>query len=193
MSSDASIVFALGAACCWAISAPIISQGLAKLRGSAHPIRGLLAGLALGLCVGAFTLLAVDGPPQMAALRDTDVILGGLLTYVSGTGLYYLAAVAYQQNAGVAAQFANVKPILTILASVYLFQETFDDAKVVSFALIVAGCAIILIAGARRGGNLVAPVLGILLALSWSGGEVFVRRALDEFTSFEITKSALII
>lgn len=190
---DAALLSALGAVLCWAASAPIISRGLKLVGEQPAPRMQMLYGLAIGLTTGVALFILYDGPPSIATLLDLNVFLGGLLTYIFGTGLYYLAAVAYKENAGIAAQFANVKPLLTITAGILLFHEELNTAKVISIAVIGLGCGVIIFDALQKKTSLEAPALGFLLAASWSGGEVFMRRALEHHTSLEATKAALCV
>jgi len=187
------LTLAVVAALLWAASAPVIRLSLARTRDFDNPRQGILTGLVYGLGSAAIVLTLISGFPQVDAITNPQVALAGVLTFVLGTGIYYFASVAYSENASVAAQYANVKPIITIIAGVVLFQESFTSAKWLAFGLILLGVFAVVGSAIRDRARLLGGLLGLLLAGSWALGEVFVRLSANNFDPLTITQSGLLI
>jgi len=185
--------YALGAALLWAVSSLVINTGLKGLRGgnqAAGP--AVVTGVLASLAVGSLALGIAAGGHLPAATLDPNVILGGLLTFPIGTGLYYFAAVAYQGRAEVSSQYANVKPALSIAFGALLFGEAFGRVELLACLVIGAGIVVIVGDALRRRGGLVPAALGLMLAASWAGGEAFIRAATDTHSTLEISFGALV-
>lgn len=112
---------AVGAAALWACSSLVVNRGLRGLRGSgASAVAGVVTGMVLALGVGASVLWVVGGFPALV-VPDVRVVAAGVLTFPVGTGLYYLGALSFGGRSEVAAQFANVKPVLVLLGAAVVF------------------------------------------------------------------------
>lgn len=184
---------ALSAALLWALSAPLISRGLAEARRCADPVGSVLVGLTLATLTGALLLTALRGLPDSAALGSPYVLAAGLLTFPVGTGLYYVAAVKFANRAALAAQFANVKPVITIGFGLALFGETLSFGSALSAALILVGIGIILHGARARHAPPAAVGFGLVFATAWGLGEVFVRLGALDLARFDIAHAALVL
>ncbi|MEL6840940.1 MAG: EamA family transporter [Pseudomonadota bacterium] len=184
--------FALVAALLWALSSPVISQALRLARTTASPPETVVIGLNLAILVGAALLTAIRGLPDAGLLTEPFVILAGLLTFPVGTGLYYVASVWYRNRAALAAQFANVKPLITIPAGLMFFDETLDGTSVLAAVCITLGIAVIIYGAARKHTSFGAMSFGLFLALSWGIGEVSVRTAAMQSARFDIAHASLV-
>ncbi len=185
--------FAGLAALLWAISSPVISVGLRFARSSHNPLETVVIGLNIAVIVGAATLTLLRGIPEAAVLLNPYVIAAGVLTFPIATGLYYAASVSFQNRAAIAAQFANVKPVITIAAGLILFGETLRLPSVLSAICIGLGVTIILISAFRDKTPNAAVVFGLLLALAWGLGEVGVRVAALTQDRFDIAHASLLM
>lgn len=176
----------------WAISAPVINLGLAKVRKAQIDRPALLFfGLTTALVCGFFGIWIASGFASPIGELGWYVVLGGVFTFPIGTGLYYLASAAYENRAAVASQYANVKPVLSIGAGVVLFGEILAGRDYAVVALIVSGVALMLVAAVRREVHVVPVLLGLALAFAWSAGEVFIRLAADGASNMHLTLGAL--
>jgi drug/metabolite transporter (DMT)-like permease len=183
---------ALCAAVLWALSAQFINVGLAGLQ---HREQDTIFSVAVALltCLGCGFLVvwAISGFSNPLAALTPNVLMAGLLTFPIGTGLYYVCSIAYDEQAEIASQFANVKPAISIVLGAVVFHEAFTGRDLIVSALIAAGIAIIVISALRKSIPGVAVVLGMALALSWSAGEAFVAAETGGGSSLPITLSAL--
>jgi drug/metabolite transporter (DMT)-like permease len=184
-------VFALGAAVSWAVSASVVSWGLTALRAEGQRrVPAAISAVLVALFVGLMCLAVVNGftlPP----IAEPLVILGGLLTFPLGTGLYYVVGIEYSDRAEVASQFANVKPVVSIALGVVLFQEAFDLREMVVCGLILVGVALLLVSGWRHRDGWSPVLWGLTLAAAWALGEGCIRAATVDFSALEIAYGAL--
>ncbi|OQX38637.1 MAG: hypothetical protein B0D96_00010 [Candidatus Sedimenticola endophacoides] len=172
------------------MSAPILNAGIARLPGEGR-VPALAAGLLAALCSGTLGLLPAALPGGVEARVSFWVVLAGLFTFPIATGLYYLAAHAFGTRAELASQFAKVKPLLSILFALLLAGEALDASAWLSAALIMAG-TLVIVYGARRGHlSWRALILGLLTALAWALGELFVKIGFDAATSIDSSFVAL--
>jgi len=136
---------------------------------------GLIIGLFAALVAGSVFLVVVQGGMPSPASLNVQVVLAGVFTYVAGTGLYYASACAFEGRAEYASQFAKVKPVFSVLLAIVVLRETVGFWSWIALALI-AVALMILMRGADRGFfSWQALFLGLLTALSWAVGEVFVK------------------
>lgn len=184
---------ALGATILWALSAQVVNRGIASIRSSrGDRVLTNMSALLFALIAGLVTIWAVAGWADPFTAISWPVFLAGIFTFPVGTGLYYLCSTAFGTKAELAAQFANIKPALSIAFGVLLFGEILDTRGAVTFGLILTGIAIILAsAWRRRAGSLQAIWLGLALAMSWSVGEVFIFTETGGHASLPIALAAL--
>ena len=183
---------ALAAAFLWASSAPVVNLGLHRLPDT-HKATHILLGLMLSLIAGSLALLLVFGPASVGDLSlEPSVIGAGLFTFAIGTGLYYLCGHAYGVRTELAAQFANVKPLITVVFGLLVFSEPFGTGTAIALLLVGAGLTILLVGTAKGRMSWLPITLGGLLAISWSLGEVFVKLSVVHADSDIITVNALI-
>lgn len=184
--------FALLAALFWAVSSPVISGGLRMARGTSYPSETVVIGLNLAVFVGAGALTAMRGMPSSDLITNPYVILAGLLTFPIGTGLYYVASVWFRNRAAIAAQFANVKPIITIAAGLWMFGEMLSFWSGLAAGCIALGIAVIVYGVIQRHTSFGAMWFGLFLAAAWGLGEVAVRVAAIQSARFDIAHASLL-
>lgn len=191
MLSESS--FALGAAILWAISSLIISRGLSSLRRADFPaIPSVCMGILFSLLAGVLSLTAISGAAFDSRMFDLNIVLGGLLIFPIGTGLYYFAAAAHHDKAEVSSQYANVKPALSIAIGTVIFGEAFGFIDAVVTSLIVIGILTILLAACRGQHSPRGLALGLALAGAWAAGDAFIRAATDSHATLTIALGALL-
>ena len=186
-----SYSFSLISALLWAISAPILNYGIQRIPKNAR-ISGILIGLLVSLVTGSALLLIITFPNLKSIALSPYVILAGIFTFPIATGFYYLCSSAFDGKAEIAAQFARVKPIFSVLLAVLILREQLSYSSYTSLLLISIGI-VFLINGRLHGVfSSSALVLGMLTALSWAIGEVFMTMGLTTRTSIEDTCLALL-
>jgi len=97
---------------------------------------------------------------------DGAAVLSGVFTFILGTGLCYLCGHAYGTRTELAAQFANVKPVITVGVGVLLFDESFGLQSLVAGSLIFTGLGVLIIGTIRGRFHWLPLVLGLCLALA---------------------------
>jgi drug/metabolite transporter (DMT)-like permease len=182
--------FALISAIIWAVSTLIVNQALRVIPGDQKP-----AAITLGVCAALAGGLLVQLPfADFATLRphfSPTLALGGILLFPIGTGLYYLSGYTFGEKTQFAAQFAKVKPLLTVLLGLVLLGERLPFASIIALALITAGLAV-MIGGAVRGEIKVGGlVFGMLTAVAWAFGEFFVKVGGGDSTMSQTTLVSL--
>lgn len=183
-------LLAVASAVLWAVSALVVSRGLALL--PANRAAAMILGLVIALVSGSTLLLLAFG----STLRPTDVsapvVVAGLLTFPMATGAYYVASVAFRGRAEVAAQFSQIKPVISVLLGAFLLSEPLHSTSWMSLAFVASGIAL-LIAAQRRGHvSAIAIVLGLALATAWATGEVAVAFGSDPARGIQQTTVALV-
>lgn len=89
----------------WALSVPIVSLGIARLP-TADRLAGIVAGLFASLASGilaSMALLWLEANSHAPQPAFKWLIIAGLLTFSTGTGLYYVTAVRFDGMGRVAA------------------------------------------------------------------------------------------
>lgn len=195
-------VWVLGAVLLWASSSLIVSRGMSGLRDHAG-IQGrirprevfsdVLVSILLATGSGAAALALVSGFGVQFVL-DFRVVAAGLLTFPVGTGLYYMAALSFRDRADVAAQFSNVKPLVSILLAFLVFQEAAGPSDVAALTVIALAVVLLTVAAASdSAGQGWAPLLlGLSLAAAWAGGEALVKAAAVEVRAIDIAFTGLL-
>lgn len=183
---------AFGASVLWAVSAQFIAVALRGARRDPAPILVTVIGLFVAIIVGSAATVLLFGFPPVRLLLNGTVVLTGIFTFLVGTGAYYFASVAYRDEASIASQYANVKPLISITAGVAIFGETLDGEKILAVMLVLAGILLIVVGIVRRHTSGRAFALGLLLATSWALGEIFARSSFSQFTPRDVTSGALV-
>ena len=182
---------AIGAALMWAASAPIVNRGVAKLPPELGLVGGVMVGLLISLATGVFSLgLFVFADAGEMPSATPSLVAAGLLTFPIGTGLYYFCGKALRSRLELAAQSANVKPILSIFLGTVVLHEEVESMTLVAVALIVIGAAVLTIGSKRIRFSALALSLGLATAAAWAFGEVFMKIAIQGPTSINDTFAA---
>ncbi|MEF8856381.1 MAG: EamA family transporter [Haloplanus sp.] len=184
------VVYALTSAFSWALSTVLVNRGLARLRRRDGG-RDIALGLAASLLTGSVLLSAVVLPRFDPGTITLTLVLAGVFTFPLGTGLYYLTAELYMQNAEIAAQFVKVKPIFSVVFAL-LLGERLGRLTGMGLGLIVAGLAVLLVATVRSAFSRLATIIGLTTALSWSVGEALMKVGVADVSSLVATYIALI-
>lgn len=182
--------YAILSAVAWAVSAQFLNAGLDRI-----PVRDKLPSILLGLLVSLVTgtaiMSVVLGPAALADQWLWELVLAGLFTFPLGTGLYYVCGHAFGGRMEFASQFANVKPIFSILIAITLLGEPLLAGSSVPLVLLLGGIAALLIGSARGEFSYHALGLGLLLAISWAVGEAFIKIGVGRVSSLPATFVAL--
>lgn len=171
--NDVSAVFlAIASAVVWAVSAPIVSRGLSLL--PVNRIGAMVLGLMIALFTGSSLLLLAFGTTLRASDVTPATVVAGALTFPMATGIYYVASAAFKGRAEVAAQFSQLKPVISVLLAVFLLNEPLHGTTWLSLAFVAAGLGLLIVA--RRHGHVsaAAVALGLMLASMWAFGEVAI-------------------
>ena len=184
-------LFTVGAVVLWAASTPVISYALEGCRKSDSGFSAVLVGLNTALITGFLVLTLIRGLPAAPLFWDPLVFMAGLLTFPIGTGLYYTTSILNQNRAALAAQFANVKPILTIFAGVILFSEVLDWGALVAVVLITIGIGMMVWSASKNASSFKPLIFGLLLAGTWGAGEIFVKEASLRVDRFDVAHASL--
>lgn len=166
------VFLAIASAAMWAASALIVSRGLRSL--PENRVAGVIAGLLIALVTGSALLLVASGPRVEIGDISFLTVVAGVLTFPVATGLYYLASEAFGGRAEVAAQFSQIKPLLSVLIAALLLHEPLRAASWLALALVSAGLGTLIIARVRGHFSTAAVALGLLLAAAWAFGEAAI-------------------
>lgn len=182
--------FAIISALAWAISAQFINFGLRHIPVQAK-VPAVLTGVLISLSVGTLVLGLIVGPSITQAHACWELVVAGILTFPVGTALYYLCGHAFGGRMEFASQFANIKPLLTILAAITFLGERLTEAALVSLLFLLAGIATLIWGTVRGVFSWTALILGFFLAGSWASGEVFIKLGMGNVSSLPATIVAL--
>ncbi len=173
----------------WIISAFIVSRGIKEIKGhysnvfkendlNGIQIELILKYLSVTLLIGFAALTAILIPIFYSNFLSFSwyIIPAGILLYGAGTALYYFCSVVYLR-AEVASQFARVKPLFAIVFGIFIFNEIFALPDIISFILVCVGISLFLIITIKGKFGFLGLILGVLTALSWAFGEVFINLA----------------
>ena len=183
-------VFAALAAALWAFSAPVVNRGLSQLPTKGR-FYGILCGLSVSLLSGWATLMLMKLGTPVHSNSSMFLVLAGALTFPLGTGLYYWCSHAFGERAELAAQFIKVKPILSVLLAAVLLGESIRWLSGISLVLVVVGVSFLLSSGQQGKLSIVAVLVGLLTAFSWSLGEIFFKLGNRLDKTFDDTLFAL--
>jgi len=183
--------YALLSAVLWAISAPIISSGLRSLPQQ-HRILAVFTGVLASQIAGTIVLgIIVIEQSAFPSVISGYAVIAGILTFPIATGLYYFSGSAFNNRIEFASQFVKIKPIFSVLFAVLILNETLLFISYISLALIVIGTLILIVEGFRGTFNWLALGFGLLTALSWAFGELFIKLGLISQNSISDTFVAL--
>jgi len=181
---------ALVSALLWALSAPILNEGITRIPKT-QLASGLVVGLFAALSTGSLFLFAIQPSVLEISNFNAYIALAGVFTYLIGTGLYYASAHAFSGRTEYASQFAKIKPIFSVLLAMLVLNEIITSYSWVSLCLILMA-VVILAKGADSGlFSWRAFVLGMLAALSWAIGEIFVKLGIEPESALQGTFFAL--
>ncbi|MEM9341926.1 MAG: hypothetical protein AAGA87_02660 [Pseudomonadota bacterium] len=155
------------------------------------PPETVVLGLNLAVITGACSLTILRGIPPLDLFLDPFVIAAGLLTFPIGTGLYYISSVWFRNRAALAAQFAQVKPIITISFGLLVFSEVLNVWSILAAGVITLGIATLVYGVIQKHTSLGVMFFGFMLACAWGLGEVAVRFA-GQFGRFDIAHASLV-
>lgn len=193
MTFSPDYTFALISSFFWALSVPILNVGINRIsRHSNFPIF-LFWGLLLALSSGTLLLglgLYLSGS-NFDAPFNGYVLGAGFLTFPIATGLYYYSAFALNNQAELASLFAKVKPLFSVFLAVFILGETFQVPSLISVGLIIVGLLIFSRSVIQDGFSWNGILYGLLTALAWSTGEIFVKVGFAPETSIQQTLYAL--
>lgn len=172
---------ALASALLWAVSAQFVSAGYAKAApGARLPflMSGLLISQLTGLAGLAVLLWWQEG--GLSVNPSPYVWLAGLLTFPIGTGLYYVAGSRFGGRSDIAAQFAKVKPLFSLLLAVFVLGDPLASLFSPSSLFVVLGVLVFVASGIKGSITLTALCWGLATSAAWSLGEVMMGLALSD-------------
>lgn len=172
---------ALASALLWAVSAQFVSAGYAKAStGASLPflMTGLLISQSTGLAGLAALLWWQEG--GLSISPSPYVWLAGLLTFPIGTGLYYVAGSRFGGRSDIAAQFAKVKPLFSLLLAVFVLGDPLASLFSPSSLFVVLGVLVFVASGIKGSITLAALCWGLATSAAWSLGEVMMGLALSD-------------
>ncbi len=183
--------YAVISAILWAISAPILNAGLKRIPREQW-ITCVFTGLLVAQLTGTLTLTVIlAATAQLEFSTSGYLIAAGLFTFPLATGLYYLSGYAFGTRIEFASQFAKIKPLFSVLLALLVLKETFGTVSYIALTLILLGL-MVLTGNAWRGAlSWRAVLLGLLAALAWAAGEVFMKLGLHSALSLTDTFTAL--
>jgi drug/metabolite transporter (DMT)-like permease len=152
----------------------------------------ILAGLMVSLGTGASVLGILVVPDLALSDLRWEFFAAGLLTFPVGTGLYYACGHAFGRRMEVASQFANVKPLFSVLFALLFLDELLNAGSAWALGFILLGIGVLIWGSIKREFSWKALILGLLLACTWAAGEAFIKIGLeDEASSLTATFVAL--
>lgn len=171
-------LYAVGSALLWAISAPVINHGLALMPDSQR-ISWITLGLFMALLAGTAalspSLVLIDQPIDI----NVYLILSGLCTFPLATIAYYMSGEAFEGRIEFASQFSKIKPLLSFVLALVILREAITSISLISITLIATGTLIFLIGAHQHAISARGVVLGLLAALFWALGELFMKMGLN--------------
>ncbi|MAR90082.1 MAG: DMT family transporter [Pseudomonadota bacterium] len=175
----------------WALSAPLINQGVRGLP-AAMGRSGILLGLFVSCWSGALCLSAFVWLNGIPFAFNGALFLAGILTFPLATATYYLASISFKNHTEIASQFAKSKPLITLPIAYLLLGEPVEQGLWLSIPLIVVGVGIFLVQSMRGDTALKPVVFGLLAAVFWALGEIFMKLGLTENSPLADTYAALL-
>lgn len=172
---------ALASALLWAASAQFVSAGFVKVEADNRLpflMTGLLVSQLAGLVGLAGLLWWQEG--VLSVNLSPFVWMAGLLTFPIGTGMYYVAGYAFGGRSDIAAQFAKVKPLFSLLLAVFILGDPLTSLFSPSTLFVVLGVLVFVASGIKGSITLTALCWGLATSAAWSLGEVMMGLALSD-------------
>ncbi|PSJ16066.1 EamA family transporter [Nitrosomonas supralitoralis] len=185
--------FALISVLFWALSAPVLNVGINRIYQHSNFLLCLFFGLLLALLSGSLSLglgLFVSGS-KFHAEYNGYVLGAGIFTFPVATGLYYITAHLLNNQTELASLFAKVKPLFSIFLAILIVDETLSFQSIVSVLLIISGLLLFGRSAVKGYLSWFGLLFGLLTAMAWSIGEIFVRIGFNPETAIEQTFYAL--
>jgi drug/metabolite transporter (DMT)-like permease len=179
-------VYALVSILAWAVSGPVITYGLKQIPGETKA-RGILLGLLISLLSGTASLSLWVLPHARGLDFSFPLIAAGVFTFPVATGLYYLSGYAFGGKVEIASQFTRVKPLFSVAFAALVLGELLTSRTWISLAFVAVGTILFLIGSLRGTFRFVALLLGLLAALSWAIGEIFIKLGTGGSTAINST------
>ncbi len=182
--------YAILSALLWAASAPVLNIGLKNIPDDSRSGH-LIVGLYVAMLAGIVALFPFSSVMEGGLEMSTEIVFAGLFTYPLATGIYYVTGLAFNKRIEFASQFAKVKPIFSVLFSLLILREVFSYLSYVSFGLITAGILLMLFSGTSEDIPAKAVLLGLLTAVLWALGELFMTRGIGSMSAIDANFVAL--
>ncbi|PTN13014.1 EamA family transporter [Nitrosomonas aestuarii] len=183
--------YAIISALLWAISAPIVNRGMENFPEENRSSATFIA-LFCALITGTLSLYPFTSNDVFDAHNiNVYIILSGVFTFPIATGLYYLSTHAFGVRAELASQFAKVKPLFSILFAAFFLGETIEQSSIIAIALIIIGLLMFVKAAWIANFSIRALLFGLLTAMAWATGEVFVKLGFQEANALDNSFIAL--
>lgn len=183
----ADYIFVLISCLSWAASAVFINSGFRRMPQNERIWIHILTGLMSSLCFGVISqgaAISVIGGFSLSAL-NLSIFLSGVFAFILGTGSYYLCGRAFGKKTEYAAQFSNVKPMISVFLAFIVLKESFETSAlaIASIGLMVSGVLVIFIGAIIKNFTWLAFFAGLSTALAWSFGELFMKIGLGDSIS----------
>ena len=166
--------YAILSALLWASSAPLINHGLAKLPEQ-NRFQWICFGLLFAMFAGAIALspflFIIDSPLEL----NVYLVLAGIFTFPLATSTYYLSGEAFSGRTEFASQFSKIKPLLSFVFAVLILHEATNRYSLISISLIALGTMIFIWAANNHSLSRKGVALGLMAALLWALGELFMK------------------
>jgi drug/metabolite transporter (DMT)-like permease len=155
-------------------------------------IGAMVLGLLIALGTGSALLLAMFGSRIELDDASFPTIAAGVLTFPMATGIYYVASIAFRGRAEVAAQFSQLKPLISVLLAAVALDEPVRGESWLSVVLVGAGLGLLVFARLRGHVTAIAVTLGLMLASLWALGEAAIAASDIGTRGIEQTTVALL-
>lgn len=184
-------IFAFSSAILWAISAPVINHALVSIpRGEST--QWIFTGLFFALGSGIITLTPFVIYLKSPININIYIILSGIFTFPLATGAYYISANSFSKRTEFASLFSKTKPLFTFVFAIFIIGESISQYTFISALLVTFGI-ILLFTGMVHGSiSRTGIVYGLITAISWSIGEVFMKLGIQNNHPVVATWAALI-
>jgi drug/metabolite transporter (DMT)-like permease len=183
--------FSIASALLWALSAPIVNYAIRKpafVDQHIHVLAGLMVSLTTGVMVLSVVVLSLGLLP---AIRY-ELVLAGIFTFPLATGIYYFAGVAFHGRADIASLFSKVKPLFSFFLAVAVLNEAVTGYTIYSAMLIGLGTLMLIVGSGFRQIQFAGVVLGLMTAVFWALGELFMKMGVSDTHPIAANLSALI-
>jgi len=162
-----------------AFSSPISNHGLEKLPQK-NRSNWIILVLLFAMLTGVLALLPFFWIIQVPIEVNGYLIIAVLLTFPFATGTYYLSGEAFSRRIEFASQFTKIKPLLSFLLAILVLHESSSNKLLVSMSLIAFGTFLFLWGARSNALSGRGVALGLLDALFWALGELFMKIGISE-------------